>query len=1089
MHCAVRSLTLGLVASLLVFATTTERVATQDPSYGVIDVGTLGGAQSTALAMDHYAWSIVGSAQTVDNARHAFDSSFGRIRDLGTLGGRESEATAVSNAGSSAGFAQRPDGSFHAFLCCGASGLIDLGTLGGSSSWAYGINDASVVVGSALTADTGRQAFIYSDGAMRQLTLGTVFESEARDINNADQVVGWFKTTQSSPSRAFLWANGVRTDLGALASGAASRANAINEDGIVVGQADTDATGTSARGFRWQNGSMQALPTLHGYSGALAINQDGTIAGYSHNAQGQLRAVIWRQGQVFDLNDMIKPGSGWVLEVAHGIGIHDAVVGVGRLNGVRRAFFLVPALDFSLSFSGHWNDEDTNIPSPHEAGSTVLLGVTVHHSTGPFMATGVTVEVTIAGPFEYTRWDSNCIRAGQQLTCDVPPWEGSGLGRSLFYAVRATGPGQLTHSARITGSDAPDPEPGNNSATETNTAVSLASLSLADATTVGGQSVLARIVLTDSPGIGGAHVDVSTSHPDVVTAPSPVGTVPWVDNGISREFYLSTKPVAAPVDVQIRATYGLRTYTQTLTVMPAGVSFPYGGSAHSVPGLVQAEDYDGGGQNVGYYDTGIGNDGDAYRDDDVDLQPTADAGGGYNVGWMARSEWLQYTVSVASAGTYRLELRVAANGAGGRVHVEFNGVDKTGPLTIPNTGGWQKWTTIGADVSLSGGMQRMRVIVDSASASGVVGNLNYIQLRAVATGPQSTPLTGTPASVPGIIEAEAFDNGGANVAYRDTSAGNAGGAFRPTDVDIQSTTDASGVYNVGWMAPGEWLVYSVNVASAGNYRVDLRVAANGAGGRLHVEFDGVDKTGPLTIPNTGGWQAWTTISAPVTLSAGIQRMRVVVDAAGPTGVVGNLNFIQLISTSAPASPADIVIYAQDIPAAALHGGWTKGADPVSPFGIKLQTPDNGVAVLSAPLASPTHYVDVTFTPVANTPYTLWLRLQALGDSKYNDAVWVQFSGAHANGAPVFAMNSTSGLLVNLATDHTAASLNQWGWVNGAYWLAQPATFTFPSGGTQTLRIQLREDGVALDQIVLSPMTYLSSPRVGPTDDATIVQRP
>jgi hypothetical protein len=382
----------------------------------------------------------------------------------------------------------------------------------------------------------------------------------------------------------------------------------------------------------------------------------------------------------------------------------------------------------------------------------------------------------------------------------------------------------------------------------------------------------------------------------------------------------------------------------------------------------------------------------------------------------------------------------------------------------------------------------MRVVVDGAGT--VVGNINYVRVAAIPPPPTgSRPYTGTPVPLPGVVEAEHFDHGDADVAYRDVSAGNTGGAYRATDVDLEATTDTGGGYNVGWIAAGEWLVYSVSVPSAGSYRLDLRVASNGDGGRLHVEFDGVDKTGPLTIPNTGGWQRWTTISAPVALAAGGQRMRVVVDAASAAGIVGNLNFVQVVSAEAAPQPTDIVVYANDIPAAALHGTWSKAEDPTSPGTVKLSTTNTGFAAPSAPLAAPTHYVDVPFTPVANVPYTLWLRLKALNDEKWNDAVWVQFSGAYADGTPVFPVNSTSGLLVNLATDSTATSVRNWGWQNGAYWLSQPATFTFPAGGTQTLRIQVREDGVQLDQIVLSPSKYLSSPPGGPTNDATIVAKP
>jgi hypothetical protein len=120
---------------------------------------------------------------------------------------------------------------------------------------------------------------------------------------------------------------------------------------------------------------------------------------------------------------------------------------------------------------------------------------------------------------------------------------------------------------------------------------------------------------------------------------------------------------------------------------------------------------------------------------------------------------------------------------------------------------------------------------------------------------------------------------------------------------------------------------------------------------------------------------------------------------------------------------------------------------------------------------------------------LWLRLQALARSKYNDAVWVQFSDALANGSAVYPLNSTSALLINLATDAMAASLNGWGWCNGAYWLSQSTTITFATSGTHTLRMQVREDGVQLDQIVLSPTTYLNAAPGPVTLDPTIVPKP
>ena len=85
----------------------------------------------------------------------------------------------------------------------------------------------------------------------------------------------------------------------------------------------------------------------------------------------------------------------------------------------------------------------------------------------------------------------------------------------------------------------------------------------------------------------------------------------------------------------------------------------------------------------------------------------------------------------------------------------------------------------------------------------------------------------------------------------------------------------------------------VESGSAGTYTLTARVAADGPGGTFHIEFGGKDVTGPLTIPDTGGWQSWTNVSATVTLAAGVQSMRVIVDRTGATGIVGNLNYVRL----------------------------------------------------------------------------------------------------------------------------------------------------------------------------------------------------
>lgn len=176
-----------------------------------------------------------------------------------------------------------------------------------------------------------------------------------------------------------------------------------------------------------------------------------------------------------------------------------------------------------------------------------------------------------------------------------------------------------------------------------------------------------------------------------------------------------------------------------------------------------------------------------------------------------------------------------------------------------------------------------------AAAPGPVVNDQTIVERPIV----STPYLGTARTVPGTIQAEDFDEGAEGAAYHDTTAGNSGGAYRVTGVDLQASSEAGS--NVGWIAPGEWLNYTVNVVSSGSYLLEARVAAAGPGGTFHVEGHGRDLTGPLAVPSTGDWQAWTTVSKVVTLQEGPQVLRLIFDASGSC-CVGNLNWFRISST-------------------------------------------------------------------------------------------------------------------------------------------------------------------------------------------------
>ncbi len=336
--------------------------------------------------------------------------------------------------------------------------------------------------------------------------------------------------------------------------------------------------------------------------------------------------------------------------------------------------------------------------------------------------------------------------------------------------------------------------------------------------------------------------------------------------------------------------HGSPTGTATNTPTPTSTST----TRVALPGRFEVEDYRAGGQGTGYSDTTTGNSGGAYRKDDVDIQTTSDSSGRYNVGWIATGEWLAYDVTVQTSGNYIFTTRVATPNSGKSFHIEVDGVNVTGPLAVPNTGGNQVWTDVrSASIALTAGNHTLKVVADSSSF-----NLNYVTVdpssNATPTStstPTPTPTamntsTPTPTStsttrvaLPGRFEVEDYRAGGQGTGYSDTTTGNSGGAYRKDDVDIQTTSDSSGRYNVGWIATGEWLAYDVTVQTSGNYIFTTRVATPNSGKSFHIEVDGVNVTGPLAVPNTGGNQVWTDVrTAPIALTAGSHTVKIVANS-------------------------------------------------------------------------------------------------------------------------------------------------------------------------------------------------------------------
>lgn len=122
-----------------------------------------------------------------------------------------------------------------------------------------------------------------------------------------------------------------------------------------------------------------------------------------------------------------------------------------------------------------------------------------------------------------------------------------------------------------------------------------------------------------------------------------------------------------------------------------------------------------------------------------------------------------------------------------------------------------------------------------------------------------SPYTGFASNIPGTIEAEDYDEGESWIAWWDSDAGNAGGQYRTDDVDIEPTTDAGDGYAIGYTTDGEWLEYTVDVEKDMSINIDVRVASIYSTGKLRIMLDG-EALGTVSIPNTGGWQSWQTVT-------------------------------------------------------------------------------------------------------------------------------------------------------------------------------------------------------------------------------------
>lgn len=270
------------------------------------------------------------------------------------------------------------------------------------------------------------------------------------------------------------------------------------------------------------------------------------------------------------------------------------------------------------------------------------------------------------------------------------------------------------------------------------------------------------------------------------------------------------KPVSSPS--QVGASISATGTSLLSGVRPAFLDSTY----KPLPGRIEAEAY------AAMNNAGTGS--------------TADEGGGQEVGWLSDGAWMDYNVSVPTAGFYTFVFRLA-NGFSDNARLDLRAADGSllGGLDVPRTGGMSNFSTARTVVSLPAGNQTIRV-----AATRGVWSLNWFDVLGAK-------------ALPGKIEAEAVD--------------------LSSDVRSETTSDDGGGLNMTWIDDGDWFDYNVNVPTAGTYTVNMRVANSYGNGRIELRSASGSVFGGIDVPRTHGWQNWITINTVVTLPAGNQLLR------------------------------------------------------------------------------------------------------------------------------------------------------------------------------------------------------------------------
>jgi probable HAF family extracellular repeat protein len=366
-----RARCLGILASLTIaFAGAISAAPAFGGSYVIADLGVSGDNWSEGYAIN----ATGATAGYFDfhyfngDGRTAFRVTNGVRNSIAFVTPGDSIAYGINSSGWVTGFAQDPNaGSANrAFLFDGTS-LTDIGGLPvprgcePARSIGYDINDAGTIVGMSWYTSLNKKTCVvvahpvrYQGGVWTDLGCFPAYPvGWAYAVNSSGVIVGSCQdTSENTPHRGFYFDTAIH-DVGDLGGGRAA-ARDINNSDTIVGDSLTGVGVDHA--FLWRNGVMTDLGTLNpgGTSLAYSVNSYDEVVGDSDG-----HAFLYQNAAMVDLNQLLPPNSGWLLLSARGINDRGQIVGTGFLNGVRHAYLLTPTLLGMYAPELHYDAQET----------------------------------------------------------------------------------------------------------------------------------------------------------------------------------------------------------------------------------------------------------------------------------------------------------------------------------------------------------------------------------------------------------------------------------------------------------------------------------------------------------------------------------------------------------------------------------------------------------------------------------------------------------------------------------------------------------------------------------------------------------